>query len=86
MGWYICEKHGEGVGKSACTACLWNEIERLRREKVHFWRVAVWYATHEPGTPSPEWTHLGWGNGTPDCDLEHVEMSEREGEQRKHSA
>ena len=51
------------------------EVKRLRKERNHFARVAWWFAEHEPGTPVPEWCELGWCNGEPQIEAEHVAMS-----------
>ena len=48
-----------------CVPILRREIERLQGVRDHYYRVAVWFATHAANTPVPAWCELATRDGEP---------------------
>lgn len=37
-----------------------KEIEYWKKQAKRYFDIATWFATHDPGTPVPDWCILSW--------------------------
>lgn len=42
-----------------------------------YFRIATWFACHDPGTPVPEWCSLAWPMNN-ECNNELIDLYEKE--------
>lgn len=58
-----CEQCGleqEGYYGSIENDEAWDVADAWRKAAHLYFKIAEWFAAHEPGTPVPEWCELSW--------------------------